>query len=91
MITTILSVIICGAAANLPEGECREAIQGSWQSQSWREANFDWQACKDKRASLIGRVEEANCDQTESLRDITSDDLDDPYALPDDELGQYGD
>lgn len=91
MIITILSLVLCGAEAGLPAGECREVVQDSWEATSWREADFDWADCKEKRAKLIGRYEDVNCDQAAETVEMEDIELDDPYALPDEELGQYGD
>lgn len=64
-IVTILAVVVCGAPAALPEGECDRS--GSWirEASSYTEAEEDWQACLTERQFLKAAklYDEVECDQ----------------------------
>ena len=65
LIVTILSVIVCGAPAALPDGECDRS--GSWirEASSYTEATEDWDAClKDRKFLKASKLyDEVECDQ----------------------------
>jgi hypothetical protein len=64
-IVTLLSAYLCGANAQIPEGECETAKSQMWEANSYTEAEQDWQSCliARKAAKLSGKYDEVECDQ----------------------------
>lgn len=65
LIVTVLSMFLCGASADLPEGECEAARSELWEASSYTEAEQDWQTCliRRKAEKLAGKYDEVECDQ----------------------------
>ena len=65
LIVTILSAVICGAPAALPEGECDRSQSWIREASSYSEAEEDWQTCLKQRAMFkeAKLYDEVECDQ----------------------------
>ena len=64
-IATMLSAVLCGAPAGLPQGECDNKDSYVWEADSYTEAEEDWQTCLQWRAAMkaSGKFESVECDQ----------------------------
>lgn len=64
-IVTLLSAVLCGSPAGLPEGECRVDGSSVWEASSYTEAEEDWQDCIRRRKAMQaeGKYKSVECDQ----------------------------
>lgn len=72
-VVTVLSMFLCGASANIPEGECETASSELWEASSYTEAEQDWQTCliRRKAEKLSGKYDEVECDQFDPNQKVT--------------------